>query len=152
MSGSFAHEVMNAGGGDVGACFYCGTCVASCPGAKVTSYRIRKIIRDIAMGFKEKVLSSDDIWRCTTCFTCHERCPRNVNPTEVVIALRNLAVRNGYIPENFKKALANLRSLGYIVPLSKDVADAREKLGLKPIGMHGKDLKEVRKILKIAGL
>lgn len=149
---TFVEEVKDAGGGDISACYQCGTCVASCPAGMTTPYRIRKVIRKAVLGLKEDVLSGQEIWKCTTCFTCHERCPRGVNPIEVIIALRNLAIRYGYTPENFKNSLINLAATGHVVPLNQEVMEFRRELGLEdepPTTLTSREgLLEVQKILE----
>ncbi|NOZ76545.1 MAG: 4Fe-4S dicluster domain-containing protein [Euryarchaeota archaeon] len=106
--GEFVEMIKEAGGENITRCYQCGTCVGSCPGGMSTPYRTRKVIQKALMGRKEEVLESREIWYCTTCFTCYERCPRGVDPTEVIIAIRNVAVKEGIVPENFKKSARNL--------------------------------------------
>lgn len=81
-------------------CFTCGTCTASCPVAEVhEDYDPRKIIRMAILGMKEEVLSSDILWMCSRCYTCHALCPQDVKFTDVVSILRDMAVKEGYIPK-----------------------------------------------------
>jgi heterodisulfide reductase subunit C len=151
----FVKEVKDAGGKNITKCYQCGTCVGFCPGGMTTSFRTRKVIRKAVMGRKDEVLASRDIWFCTTCYTCYERCPRGVNPTDVIIAIRNIAAREGLVPENFKKSARNLLSTGHIVPLQEPIKKNREELGLDPeppttlVSM--KALEEVKKIADVVG-
>ena len=75
----------------------CGTCHAVCPAGKLTSLNTRKIMRKTILGITS-ILEAPDIWYCTTCFNCYENCPRNIPVTEVLLKLRNIAVREGIIP------------------------------------------------------
>ena len=94
----FIREVSKISGDTVKSCFQCGTCTGTCPSGRLTSLRIRTIIRKAILGLKKEVLSSPAIWECMICFKCHEQCPRGVNIPNVMLALRNLAVREGVAP------------------------------------------------------
>ncbi len=87
------------GGENITKCFSCGTCTAGCPVREVTDrYNPRKIIRMALLGMKKEVLSSQFIWLCSSCYTCHERCPQNVKIPELMNAIKNIAVREGHLP------------------------------------------------------
>ncbi len=87
-------------------CFTCGTCTASCPVAEVhDEYDPRKIIRMTILGMREEVLSSDILWMCSRCYTCHALCPQNVKFTDVIAILREMAIKEGYAPkERYEEA------------------------------------------------
>jgi heterodisulfide reductase subunit C len=87
-------------------CFTCGTCTASCPVAEVNEqYDPRKIIRMSILGMREEVLSSDILWMCSRCYACAALCPQNVKFTDVIAILRDMAVKEGYVPaERLEKA------------------------------------------------
>jgi heterodisulfide reductase subunit C len=129
------------------ACLQCGNCVGGCPSGKRTAWRIRKIFRETLLGEKEKVLSDDDLWNCTTCYTCQERCPRGVPSTDIVRILRNLAVRNGNMKDNHKKVCEILLKYGHAVPVNEQTKKNRKELGLDelPPTVHSypEGLKEV---------
>ena len=100
----------------VRACFQCGTCTGSCPSGRRTAIRTRQIIRRIVLGLDE-VLSSDDIWLCSTCYTCYERCPRSIPVTDVIIKLRNLASQRGFMKPPHIAVTHVLAETGHGVPL-----------------------------------
>lgn len=82
-------------------CFTCGTCTASCPVAEVNDdYDPRRIIRMALLGLKEEVLSSDILWMCSRCYTCYALCPQGVKFTDVISVLREMAVKQGYVPKD----------------------------------------------------
>jgi heterodisulfide reductase subunit C len=95
---AFAEEVSAMPGGErLKDCFACGTCAAGCPVTAVhPEYNPRKIIREVTLGMREKVLASPLIWYCVSCYRCSARCPQKVNFTDVMRVLRHLAVRGGY--------------------------------------------------------
>ena len=43
---------------------------------------------------KKEVLDSKTIWLCSTCFMCAERCPRDIDITALMEALRQLLLRS----------------------------------------------------------
>jgi len=82
----------------VSVCYQCGTCSGSCPVAPAggMDYTPRTIIRMIQAGMEDEVLSSQTVWTCSACYSCAVRCPRDIDITDVMIRLRNLALIRGY--------------------------------------------------------
>jgi len=86
------------GGDNIKLCFACGTCTAGCPVSAVDpEYNPRKIIRQVLLGMRKEVLSSPVIWRCVQCYSCSAKCPQNVKFRDVMKALREMAVAEGYV-------------------------------------------------------
>ena len=129
----FVSELAAAGGENAKMCFQCGTCTASCPSGKNTAYRTRKIMRMAQLGLKDMIIESEDLWQCTTCYTCEERCPRGVPIDDVVIALRNIAVANGKMYDAHKKTADNLVKFGHTVSINDKVKAQRAELGLPEV-------------------
>ncbi|MCK4358107.1 MAG: 4Fe-4S dicluster domain-containing protein [Candidatus Cloacimonetes bacterium] len=102
MDSNFKYEIASQPGAEnFKKCFTCGTCTASCPVAEVNEkYDPRKIIRMAILGMREQVLSSDLLWMCSRCYTCYALCPQNVKFTDVMEVLRDMAVKEGYVPDN----------------------------------------------------
>ncbi|RMF90271.1 MAG: 4Fe-4S dicluster domain-containing protein [Methanobacteriota archaeon] len=98
----FIREVEEAGGLNVSACYQCGTCSGGCPTVWAMDYTPRQIIRMVHLGMKDEVLSSMSIWVCSSCYTCQTRCPRGVHITDVMSALKSIAIREGRTPANPK--------------------------------------------------
>ncbi len=123
----------------VQACFQCGTCTGSCPSGRRTAIRTREVLRKVVLGLDE-VISSGDIWLCSTCYTCYERCPRSVPVTDVIIKLRNIASQRGFMKPAHVKVTHILSETGHGVPLGTTSADPgnkwskmRASYGLSPI-------------------
>ncbi|HEX7510449.1 MAG TPA: 4Fe-4S dicluster domain-containing protein [Chitinivibrionales bacterium] len=95
---SFREEVASMpGGANIKQCYGCGTCAAGCPVTDVDEeYNCRTIIRKILFGMREEVLKSPAIWLCAMCYRCYARCPQQVNFTDIMRALRYMAVRDGF--------------------------------------------------------
>jgi heterodisulfide reductase subunit C len=50
----------------------------------------------IQAGMEDEVLSSETVWTCSACYSCAVRCPRDIDITDIMIRLRNLALIRGY--------------------------------------------------------
>lgn len=126
----FAKEIAKTG---VMMCFQCGTCTAGCPSGRQTSYRTRKLMRMAQLGLKDEIINSDELWQCSTCYTCVERCPRQVPIVDIVIELRNIAVAEGHIRPQHKGTAVNLSKYGHTVDAKDKIADIREQIGLSRV-------------------
>jgi len=95
-------EIKEYGGDIYRLCFQCGKCDVVCPWSQVSNYSIRKIIREASFGLTE--IESEDIWRCTTCGSCPEKCPRGVKQIDLGVALRKLATNYDVVHASAKPA------------------------------------------------
>lgn len=94
-------DVIKEQGGDAfKRCFQCGLCDAVCPWNRVRNFSMRKIVRQATFGMTE--IESEDIWRCTTCGRCPQRCPRDVRQIDSGVALRRIATEYGVFPPSAK--------------------------------------------------
>ena len=85
------------------------------------------------LDMKDEIINSEELWMCSTCYTCVERCPRRVPIVDVVIALRNMAVAEGHIKAPHKKTATNLYTMGHSVPINDEVKNMRKSLGLPEV-------------------
>lgn len=148
---SFKYIVKNEPGGEgIMKCYACGTCTASCPVRAIDeTFNPRRIIRMVLLGMKKEVLSSDFVWICSTCYICQERCPQDVSITELMGALKNIAVKEGYIHPGFKAQIQAIYSLGALYEIGEFENKKREKMGLPKLTSQRK---EIEKIFEITGL
>jgi heterodisulfide reductase subunit C len=82
-------------------CIQCGTCSATCPVSAFMDFTPRRIIAMVRAGFKEEVLRSFTIWLCASCYSCTADCPRQIKITDVMYALKQLAIKEGVYPKRF---------------------------------------------------
>jgi glycolate oxidase iron-sulfur subunit len=96
-----------AGGENIKRCFACGACTGGCLISETAGVQFdpRKIIRMITLGMKDEVLSSPAIWLCLLCHNCSFHCPQDVRFSDVISALRYLAVKEGYIHPSFLRKI-----------------------------------------------
>jgi heterodisulfide reductase subunit C len=147
----FKYDIAGQPGGEnIKACFACGICTASCPIREIDQrYNPRKIIRMILLGMKDRVLKSDFIWLCSSCYACTDRCPQGVRFTDVMTAIKNLAVSEGYIHPAFKQQVATLEKFGRLYDIDEFDNKKRVSLGLPGVAQVQGVMK---KILQLTGL
>lgn len=124
-------KVLKSAGLDVLSCMQCGICTGSCPSGRHTGLNTRRIIREARKD--RAVLSDKDLWLCTTCYTCQERCPRGIPITDTVLELRRLAVKEGFMLPEHKQVSKMVLECGHAVPLDEETKKKRKELGLDPI-------------------
>ena len=90
--GELIKEVEDLCGENLYGCYQCGTCSAGCPFVEEMDLAPDEVIRYVVLDKKE-VLNSKTIWLCSACFTCAERCPRDINITKIMEALRQIILR-----------------------------------------------------------
>jgi heterodisulfide reductase subunit C len=151
----FADEIVKSGVDRIRTCIQCGVCTSVCPSGRHTAFKTRELMRKAVLGLKDEVLSSEDLWMCSTCYTCLERCPRKIRITDAIISMRNMAVDHGFMLPEHKKASQKLLSTGHAVPIDDANQEIRKDLGLQelPPTTHSnkKALKQVQEILKRTG-
>jgi heterodisulfide reductase subunit C len=132
-------------------CFQCGTCTADCPIARFDDfYRPRKLIRMTQLGLRDKLLSNDVIWLCSTCFTCIDHCPQDVGIASIVRALRNLTVKERDMPVVYKELASNIRKTGYAYTIPGLRLKKREEKRLPSLPKA--NLENIAKLFDATGL
>lgn len=108
-------------------CLQCGKCTGNCPVAAITpSYNPRAVINDILAGSTERLLDSEEIWRCMWCANCYRVCPVDINYPFLIMQLRYMVLEKGY-------------GLKYVLPINKFAFRALEE-GLTFVpGQKGKE-------------
>lgn len=86
-------EVLRISGVDPRKCMKCGKCSASCPAFDEMEYHPHQFVSMVRKGKIEQLAASKSIYRCLSCFACLERCPRNVEPSKLIEAVRLSVIR-----------------------------------------------------------
>jgi heterodisulfide reductase subunit C len=86
-------QILRMSGAAVQKCMRCGKCSGTCPSYDEMEYHPHQFVNMVEKGDVEKLLKSESVYKCLTCFACVERCPRDVEPAKVVEAVRLEAVR-----------------------------------------------------------
>jgi Fe-S oxidoreductase len=134
-------EIKTNGGTAVKFCYQCGKCDTVCPWNRVRTFSMRKLIREATFGMTE--IESEEMWRCTTCGKCPQRCPRDVKQIDDMVALRRMATEYGVFPAHVKPIRAVSSGLAaqgnpFNEPRSAR-ADWAEGLSVKPF-VEGMDI------------
>ena len=90
---NFKDQILRMSGSDVRKCMRCGKCSAACPSYDEMEYHPHQFVNMVNDGKVEKLMESESIYKCLTCFACVERCPRGVEPAKVVEAVRLEVIR-----------------------------------------------------------
>ena len=127
-------------------CYQCGACVADCPtGNHSDTFNPRLIMLKAILGFEDELISPDsEIWNCTNCYTCSERCPQDVRPVDVIIAMKNICVREGKAPELVRTVSDAVFVDGITTKVTSVSERRRAELGLAPVKPYPvEDLKKI---------
>ena len=136
---NFKYDVAAQPGGEqIKVCYSCGTCTAGCPVTEADPrYSPRKIIRQVLLGQREAVLSNELLWYCETCYACSAYCPQNVKFGDVMRALREMAVAEGYFTADFLQRVRNVDRLAHdlrldLVRAALETRDQQEPASIEP--------------------
>ncbi len=80
-------------------CIQCGTCSSTCPVSLYMDYTPRKLMAMIKGGFKDDALKSKTVWICSSCYSCTVMCPAQIKITDVMYALKRMAIEKGVYPK-----------------------------------------------------
>lgn len=104
-SGQLAEEFMEGvlslpDGEKIKHCIQCGTCSGACPTSSAMDYTPREIIAALRAGMLDRVLNSNTMWMCSSCYGCTVRCPAGIKLTDVMYQLKSMAMKYGVRPRN----------------------------------------------------
>jgi heterodisulfide reductase subunit C len=80
-------------------CIQCGTCSGACPTSYAMDYTPREIIAALRAGMLDRVLDSNTVWMCSSCYGCTVRCPAGIKLTDVMYQLKSVATKHGLFPQ-----------------------------------------------------
>ena len=82
-------------------CIQCGTCTGSCPVSYMMDITPRETVALFRAGHLEEILHSRAIWICASCYSCRVRCPSGILVTDLMYALKRLAMNKKIYPPKF---------------------------------------------------
>ena len=119
---------------DLFGCIQCGKCTGGCPVSITTALNVRFLIYETLVDALPEIDHSEELWDCTCCFTCVERCPKDVRPADLIISLRGQLVESGQIPPTIGDALMGIFRQGNPLGMARDDRmDWAKGLEIKPI-------------------
>jgi heterodisulfide reductase subunit C2 len=93
LRSDFVKKIEELSGQNLLSCYQCGKCSAGCPMVSAMDILPNQAIRLVQLGQQEDVLKSEAIWLCASCVTCGARCPRGVDLSRIMEALRQIKLR-----------------------------------------------------------
>jgi Fe-S oxidoreductase len=102
------------------ACIQCGKCTGGCPVARKTMLNVRRLVYQALIEAEVDAAAHPELWDCTCCFTCVERCLKDVRPAELIIGLRGKLVESGRIPDTIGTALTGVFRQGNPAGLARE--------------------------------
>ncbi len=124
-------DALKDAGIEILTCLQCGTCSGSCPSGRYTGMITRKLVRKARVS--TDVLHDPDLWMCTTCYTCQERCPREIKITDAILAIRTIAVHEGIMLPEHRRVSQLVLEYGHAVPINDAVKEKRVRLGMEAL-------------------
>ncbi len=105
-------------------CKKCNTCTENCPVIEVTG---KENLFEVFFGNEE------NIWDCSSCFTCEEVCPQNLSVRDQIFRTRR-GLKLDNFPKNFINYFNRLIETGNVFELDEEwINERREKMGLGKI-------------------
>jgi Fe-S oxidoreductase len=95
-------------------CIQCGKCTGGCPISVISPhFNIRRLLYDILNSEGEDIAHKKEmLWDCSTCTTCVTRCPKQVDPADLVISMRSVLVEDGQVPPKIRDVLKSISIRG----------------------------------------
>jgi len=95
-------------------CIQCGKCTGGCPISSISShFNIRRLLYEILNSEGENIAHQKEmLWDCSTCTTCVKRCPKQVDPADLIISMRSVLVEDGQIPPKIRDVLKSISIRG----------------------------------------
>jgi len=99
----FCEDVLAMPAGEkIKICQQCGTCTGSCPTSYLMDYGPREVIGAFRAGMIDRVVKSNTIWLCTSCYYCTVRCPAGIKITDLMYELKRLGMKYDLLPRESK--------------------------------------------------
>ncbi len=96
-------------------CYQCGQCTAVCPSGADLEAGPRRVMRYVLTQDVDRLLASEDVWRCTGCGSCTEICPMELDVAGTLARLRAIshAGTGARCPERAAAQVAARRLAGH---------------------------------------
>jgi heterodisulfide reductase subunit C len=95
LRSEFIQLLERMSGEDLSKCYQCGNCSGGCPVAFAMDVSPHHIIRLLQLGQEDAALKANTMWLCVSCLQCYSRCPKFVDLSKILEALRQVGLRKG---------------------------------------------------------
>jgi Fe-S oxidoreductase len=110
------YEVLD--GERVRTCLQCGTCSGVCPFGYLMDYPPGRMVAALRAGIFDRVMDTDTVWMCVSCYACAQECPSKIPLTAgLMTRTKEELLLAGNIPTELQSALEN--SQRYSNPLGE---------------------------------
>jgi Fe-S oxidoreductase len=100
-------------GENIRACLQCGSCSGVCPFGYLMEFPPHRMIAHLRAGSFERVMSTDSLWMCISCYACTEACPAKIPLTSGLMTLaKEELLMAGKVPGELQDALAHSQRYG----------------------------------------
>lgn len=93
MEKNTQEQILRMSGVNTRKCMKCGKCSGTCPAYDEMEYHPHQFVAMVENGDIDALMQSNSIWNCLSCFACVERCPRSVEPANLIEAVRLAVIR-----------------------------------------------------------
>lgn len=114
LSEAFFSNLYEATDGErIRACLQCGYCSGVCPFGYLMDFPPGRMISFLRANLFEKVLDSDSVWMCVSCYACTEACPAKIPVTPGLMThAKEEALLAGNVPTELQNALQSSQRYG----------------------------------------
>jgi Fe-S oxidoreductase len=99
-------------------CLQCGTCSGVCPFGYLMDFPPGRMVATLRAGLFDRVLDTDTVWMCVSCYACAQECPAKIPLTAgLMTRAKEELLLAGNIPTELQSALEN--SQRYSNPLGE---------------------------------
>jgi quinone-modifying oxidoreductase, subunit QmoC len=109
-SAAFRDEFARRGGESAARCYQCATCSSVCDLAPAEAPFPRRQVLWAQWGLADRLAADPGIWLCHQCNDCNLRCPRDVNPGDLMAAMRAMVVEKLAFPGFMGRLVANAKN------------------------------------------
>ena len=95
------------------ACLQCGNCSGICPFGYLMNFPPHKMIATLRAEIFDRVIETDTVWMCVSCYACTEVCPAKIPLTPGLLTrAKEESLLSGNIPAELQDALENSQRYG----------------------------------------
>ncbi len=108
-SDDFRSEFFDRGGEKAARCYQCATCSSVCNLAPAGAPFPRRQILWAQWGLVDRLMGDPGVWLCHQCNDCSVRCPRDVDPGDIMASIRGMVVENLAFPRVLGSFVGNVK-------------------------------------------
>jgi len=124
-------------------CLQCGMCSSVCPFGFVMDYPPSRMVAALRADIFDRVVKTDTVWMCISCYACTEVCPARIPLTAVLMSrAKEELLLAGKVPAELQIALENSQRYGNVLGQSPRKRADWAKGIRPPVAVMGKDKKE----------